>query len=298
VGARHRLVEPAGGPGDVLAPVTPLRWDEVVQEPAADAFGNLLHAPDGGWLAEWAGWERSWTAGVIPDAELGLTEFRGTISGPLPALPVELRMGSESIFTDGPSHPELPPRLQSGWIEFATRLPVGAAEIEAAVRPGLYGEIDAIRRETFRMAAHVQCEIPWDWDERLVIGAAWLPREDLPVLPIAGVRWRVDDDTICDLVFPSPRLARRLGTTARADWWLTFGAELGGNSYATERRDGSYDVDTLRDVRLLLGVESRRAIGAVIRFEAAWVTARKLHSARSGSIDLGDAVLLQAGLQF
>ena len=84
----------------------------------------------------------------------------------------------------------------------------------------------------------------------------YLDRNDLPILPGVGLIWTPTPDWRLDLIFPRPKLARRLVFLPRQrEDWVYLGGSLGGRTWSVERQPGVPDQLTLRDYRLYLGWE-------------------------------------------
>ena len=114
----------------------------------------------------------------------------------------------------------------------------------------------------------------------LVLGADYLDRTDVPLLPVAGLVWKPNDDAKFELVFPQPKISHRVYWNGvrnpGVEDWVYIGGELGGGTWAIQRADGASDVLNYRDLRAFLGIE-RKAFGHISpRFEVGYVFYRKL----------------------
>lgn len=131
-------------------------------------------------------------------------------------------------------------------------------------------------------------------------GVTYTGRQDFPVLPMMGLYWTPSPLWKLDIQFPSPRLSRRLmkdGDTSET--WGYLAGVFGGNTWAVQRANGTDDQLTLRDLRLVLGVEHLLTENRGIFVETGWVFSRSAEYENTpGQIDLGDALLLRAGIQF
>ncbi len=131
-------------------------------------------------------------------------------------------------------------------------------------------------------------------------GAIYTGRQDFPVLPALGLYWTPSPVWKLDIQFPSPRLSRRLlkdGDTSET--WVYLSGVFGGNTWAVQRAGGQDDQLTLRDLRLVLGVEYLLRENRGVFVETGFVFNRSMEYAGTpGQIDFGDAILLRAGLQF
>lgn len=94
--------------------------------------------------------------------------------------------------------------------------------------------------------------------ERLSLsgGAVYTGRDDFPVLPAAGILWTPSSEWKIDVQFPSPRISRRLMKDGQnSELWGYLSGVFGGNTWAVQRASGLNDQLTIRDLRLMLGLE-------------------------------------------
>ena len=118
----------------------------------------------------------------------------------------------------------------------------------------------------------------------IVIGAIWNPTP----------YWNLE------LVFPRPKLARLINYGANHSDWVYVLGEFGGNSWAVQRDSGLQDKVTLRDLRVMLGIERRKNGGVNYRAEVGFVFAREIEylSAPGANYEPADTVLLRIGTTF
>ncbi len=131
-------------------------------------------------------------------------------------------------------------------------------------------------------------------------GAVYLGRADLPVLPAVGLTWTPTRTTKLDLRFPSSKLAYRLAKdSSRSEKWLYGSIGIGGNTWAVTRRSDSTDEVSLRDIRLMLGVEKLVAGGGGWFFESGYALNRRIeYESDQSESPLGDAISLRAGWRY
>jgi len=131
-------------------------------------------------------------------------------------------------------------------------------------------------------------------------GAIYTGRQDFPMLPMMGLLWIPSPLWKLDIQFPSPRISRRLMKDgANSETWGYLAGVFGGNTWAVRRANGTDDQLTLRDLRLVLGVEHLLTENRGVFVETGLVFSRSMEFENTpGQIDLGDALLLRAGIQF
>ena len=131
-------------------------------------------------------------------------------------------------------------------------------------------------------------------------GAIYTGRQDYPVLPTMGLYWIPSPVWKLDIQFPSPRISRRLLKDGdQSETWGYLSGVFGGNTWAVKRASGQNDQLTLRDLRLVLGVEHLLRENRGVFVETGWIFSRSMEFENTpGQTDFGDALMLRAGLQF
>src|SRR6185436_14186004 len=93
---------------------------------------------------------------------------------------------------------------------------------------------------------------------------------------------------------PRPKMAWRLSRSDEECHWGYIAAELGGNSYSIQRPGAVHDIVTLRDYRLLIGIEWRGKKRHASRLEAGWVLGRAVEYASGiGDYNPGQTAILR-----
>ena len=143
----------------------------------------------------------------------------------------------------------------------------------------------------------------WQWlPERLTLlfGVVYLDRNDLPLLPGAGLIWTPTPDWRIEFLFPRPKFAYRLEfVPSQHEHWVYLNGQLGGRTWAVERASGDSDELTLRDYRLSLGWERIVDGGGGLFAEIGWSFGRELeYDVVPLQQSLGDAVFLRGGIAF
>jgi hypothetical protein len=199
-------------------------------------------------------------------------------------------------FLSGPVRTDMPPRLFDFQIGGQARNSL-TEELRYDVRfvVGAFSDFEGSAREGIRFPGHAVGYYRWlPWCE-FVFGVDYLDRDDVRILPVAGLILTPRDDLRLELVFPTPRIDWRISPTSS----LYLAGEFGGGTWAIERVPDADDVATYRDLKLLFGISTRDSDGSVGGLEIGYVFGREL-SYRSGVGDysLGDAILIRSTTRY
>ena len=207
----------------------------------------------------------------------------------------------EMDYVDGPAGVDVPGRLYNAGLDLMWRTQWderwgSMIAVAPAVASDFQSNVDAVRITGRALAT-------WQWvPDRvtLIFGVVYLDRNDLNVLPGAGMIWKPTPDFRLDLMFPRPKVAWRLGhlPEEREDWLYVSGT-LGGRTWAVERESGISDQLTLRDYRISLGCERIVEGGGGLFAEIGWVFGRELeYDSPPFALSFDDAVVARAGVAY
>lgn len=211
------------------------------------------------------------------------SELKSVWGVPFPDLrrPLVLTPGFAVYFLEGPESTDLPARVYESYLQLRWLPSLSERwKVDLGITPGFYGDYAFVDSSTFRLSGHALGVFQWRPTLILSFGAAYLDREDVGVIPVAGIVWQPNQDWVLELLIPRPRVARRLHwpllDRPEAETWLYVGGEFGGGTWSVERADGSRDVATYRDFRLLGGIEQKVPFRLSWRLEGGYVFSRKL----------------------
>lgn len=196
---------------------------------------------------------------------------------------------------------DVPSELYQFELQFFYRRPISERlSAMAIVSPAIRSDLTT-SDEAFRVFALGL--LNWETvPDRLMIslGAVYLGRADLPVLPAIGLRWTPNRITRLDLQFPMSRFSRRLAKNGgQSETWAYLSGGLGGNTWAVTREDDSTDELSLRDLRLTVGIEKIIHGGGGWFVEAGYAMNRRLEYERTDEeLTLNDALQAQAGWRY
>jgi len=218
--------------------------------------------------------------------------------------PLVITPGFVVHYLDGPTGVDLPPRLYEAYVQFRWLSMLRPRwGIDLAVAPGVFSDFETGSDDALRITGHGA--LAWDFTERikLVAGVGYFDRLDVDLLPVGGIIFTPHDDVKLELIFPQPRLSRRvyfLGAYGQyVQDWLYLAAEFGGGAWAMARSDQSLDVVDLRDYRLILGLERRVIRGMDARLEVGYVFGREIqYKGPTPAFEPTDTVMIRGALVF
>lgn len=247
-------------------------------------------------------WLHSGTAAGFGIAE---QELKTVLGFPIPSRrsPLVVTPGFSVAYLDEPAGVDLPARVYAAtvqfrwWKRFTPRF-----GIDFAVTPGVFSDFEHSSDDALRFPGHVAARFEWTPNLDLVLGAAYLDRDDVSVLPIGGLIWTPYEDLKLELVAPRPRIAHRVywwgARTEEVQDWAYLAGEFGGGTWAVRRAIGE-DVVTYHDFRVILGLE-RKALGGLDgRLEIGYVFGRKIEfHTPTPDVEPEDTVMVRAGLTY
>jgi hypothetical protein len=248
------------------------------------------------------------SGGLIDEAgsdSLGIANLDTSLTVALPLGSFEnlllITPGFEVNYLDGPTQVDTPPRLYNTGVDIMWRKQWNDRwGSMVAVRPALASDFQT-SQDAIRITGRAL--VNWQWiPERLslLFGVVYLDRNDLSLLPGIGLIWTPTPDWRVDVVYPRPKLARRLTfVPRRLEDWIYLGGTLGGGTWAVNRQASVSDQLTLRDYQLFFGWERILEGGSGLFAEAGYVFGRELeYEVVPAAFSLDDAVLLRAGVRY
>jgi len=218
--------------------------------------------------------------------------------------PLVITPGFAVHYLEGPQNVDLPPRLHEGYAQFRWLSQVTPSlGLDLAITPGIFSDFDQQSGRAFRLTGHGAAAWTWNETTKFVLGAAYLDRPDVEIIPIGGMIWTPNEDAKFDLIFPHPKISRRIywggNYGDQVQNWAYVAGEFFGDAWAIKRADGSDDLVVLSDYRLILGLEHKVLGGLSSRIEVGYVFGRRIRF-RSDTPDFHPAgtVMLRGGLTY
>jgi hypothetical protein len=231
------------------------------------------------------------------------TQVKAVLAAPLPwsdGPPLLITPGFGANYFDGPTVSDVPAHTYDTWLDVRWMRQLSPrVGVDLAVTPGWYSDYEQSSSDALRIGARAALAITCTPTLTVVGGAAYLDRDDVPVVPIAGVIWIPSDDWKLELLPPRPKIARRLAYDCNASTWVYVAGEFGGGSWAIERQTGAEDVMNYRDYRAMLGIERNRLVGLSARIEGGYVFGREIeYDSGTPDVELDDTALVRIELSY
>lgn len=176
----------------------------------------------------------------------GLHLWSGPVS--VPPVPADMPGQTYDAFLDTAWAPQILP-----WL--------GA---DLAFRIGIYSDFSQVTGSSLRYTGRGLAVIKISPSVNLKAGIFYLDRVKIKMLPAGGLVWTPNPDIYFNILFPNPKVARRLTTWGTTEWWIYGAGEYGGGTWTVKRdsglvppvaSDGTFEPVDYNDIRIAGGVE-------------------------------------------
>jgi hypothetical protein len=240
---------------------------------------------------------------------LGWTDVRTEVVTAIPFFtrenPIIITPSYELHFLDSPAGFDLPERLNDIAIDFHVFRVFGNHWIaDFAVTPGLFADDHSLdSSDALRVNGRAVGVYAPTIDLKYALGVTYVDGGWSKIVPVAGVIYKPNDDVEYTLVFPTPKIAWRLPWSpipGRDERWMYVAIDYGNSAWAFQQSNGTQDVLSSRDYRLLLGFERKTVGGCSHRFEIGYVFNRdiKIASISGNDISMNDSLIVRAGISY
>ena len=292
---------------------TEMPWEELGDQPLPERlFDETEEAAPAGpparkpLLQELLSGTHAQVSWLAPVDGFGVTEVGLRTVDPLPIFlgpgpPLQLATAFGNSFVDSPAYLGLPTQLYSMNFELRyMKILSRTLILDVAAGPGWFSDFQSSAMRGFRVTGRVL--FLWQMNEQWssALGVVYIGRQGLPALPAVGVIWTPRPDTRVEITMPRPRIAQRIGGTDSRQHWIYGGFELfGGNSWSVSRADGSEDVFSYTDYRLIAGYEMKTTSGMQWQVEAGYVFSRSATFRDDpASLHPGNTAMIRSGITF
>lgn len=216
---------------------------------------------------------------------------------------LQMDLGSDNLFLDEVSGVPIPDAIHT--MRFGAGIGYHWNDkwtVTGMISPSLY-RLEDVQGSDVGLAGGVlalyHANPKWMWSFGLMVA----PDSDLPVLPMAGVNWIINDQFTLQMMFPKPRLLYRIDR----QWTLYTGLDMVGTTFRTADDFGvkigmsQYNnaLATYRDVRLGLGVSYHVIFGLDAELEAGASVYRQIDYTKiDQKVEFDPSVYVRLGLNY
>jgi len=216
--------------------------------------------------------------------ELGINdvELNGTFAIPFfynTQTPLLITPGFAIHYWSGPRIPpaDLPAHTFDAYLDTAwSPQPTDFIGGELAFRIGVYSDFQKISNESIRYTGRGLMVLSFSPSCQIKAGVEYLHRNRVKILPAGGIVWTPNPDNRFEIVFPSPKISRRLRDTGNIQWWGYMRGEYGGGAWTVQRDAGFFDSFDYNDLRFAVGLECVRDAGLSGLFEVGYSFEREI----------------------
>jgi hypothetical protein len=214
------------------------------------------------------------------------------------------------VLPTDPAPADMPPRTYDAFLDTAWNpqiTPQFGAELD--FRIGLYSDFTDLTMNSLRYTGKGMAVINLSPSIKLKAGVWYLDRVKVKMLPAGGIVWTPNADVYFNILFPNPRVAKRLTTIGNTEWWVFFEGEYGGGTWTIKRQsglvppdaiDGFIDTVDYNDIRVAGGLEFKTMRNFTGYFEVGLSCSRELiyQSGLPEAYYPSNTVYLGAGLRY
>jgi hypothetical protein len=180
-----------------------------------------------------------------------------------PGFAVHYWEGPVSILTD-PNPADLPPRTYDAYLDAAWNpQPLPWLGGELSFRIGVYSDFDKVALDSLRYMGTGLGVVSLSPNVKVKAGVMYLDRNHIKILPSGGIVWTPNQDVYFNILFPNPKVAKRLFNYGTVEWWGYFSGDYGGGAWQITRADfgilspvsGQRDFFDYNDIRIAVGLE-------------------------------------------
>jgi len=209
--------------------------------------------------------------------------------------------------TVAPASPDMPGEAFDAWLQGAWNPRVTDwLSAELALRVGVYSDFDRITNESLRYTGKGMVLLAFSPSVKVKAGVWYLDRVDIKLLPAGGIIWEPNPDWRFNILFPDPKISRRLANYGNTQWWVYARGDYGGGSWTVTRNVNPgpvarFDEVDYNDLRVSLGVEFLNESWISGLFEVGLAFERELYYRRTlpgHEFELDSIVYLRSGLSY
>jgi hypothetical protein len=163
--------------------------------------------------------------------------------------------GGSLVWWNGPTSPEMSPNGFGAFLDLGVQPKFNDVfSLNAWGRLGVFSDFANVTSDAVRYQGRLEGVGAISPQVQLHAGVIYYGRSRVKLLPTVGLVWTPDENWVLRLVFPNPKVSRRLWTGPQADWWgyVLMDYAKGNWSWDIKPQDGLTDYN---DIRLGAGIE-------------------------------------------
>lgn len=176
---------------------------------------------------------------------------------------------------------------------------------DLGLRLGVFTDFDTYTDRSFRVRGRALLNFRLTPVTSFKGGVYYVNRDEIKLIPAAGLLYRPDPYTRIDLYFPKPKYSKYYRTLGTQDvWWYVTG-DYGGGNWTITRDNGIEESIDINDLRAVLGMEwgpsNALAIGRRSGFlEIGYVFNREVlyRTQQADNFDPDDAFMFRIGIGY
>lgn len=221
-----------------------------------------------------------------------------------PGFAVHYWSGPKGLFINVPPVQQihLPPRVYDAYLDAAWNPQVTSwLGGELAFRVGIYSDFHKVTSDALRYTGTGLAVLSFTPSIQVKAGVTYLDRNRVKILPAGGIIWTPNDDIRFEILFPNPKIARRLTTYGNTEWWGYARGEYGGGAWLISiPSPAGDDLRSLdyNDMRFSLGLEFTCLNGFTGLFESGIAFERELYHNSRYRVNLNSTVFVRGGLAY
>jgi hypothetical protein len=218
--------------------------------------------------------------GQTKHKELGINDVEMSVTFAFPVFrnastPLLITPGFAVHYWEGPLSvppptppPDLPPRTYDAYLDATWNPQINTwlgAELD--FRIGVYSDFDNVTTKSVRFPSKGMFVLSLSPSVKLKAGVWYLDRNVVKILPAGGICWTPNPDVYFNILFPNPKIGKRLATYGTTNWWIYVSGDYGGGEWQITRKNGlnpnpytpnmngRLDQFDYNDIRVALGLE-------------------------------------------
>jgi hypothetical protein len=145
---------------------------------------------------------------------------------------VYIAPGGSLYWWNGPGNVDVNANGFAAYIDFGIKPQITEFfSLESWFRFGAYSDFKKIDSDSLRYQGELVGKFRISQQFNIIAGGRYMDRQRYKLLPVAGFEWMPRDDWLFYIVFPKPKISKRIWSDGRITAWGYVQGELGGESW-------------------------------------------------------------------